>query len=116
MALSRGRAISAAAMSRGRAERNEILSVFMIFGLFWLTFACCVSDFACFGSVFQKNPEVPPPRAAPGVALPRVCPTSAGRTNLAEPPFFGGFILLYMKCAMGRHETGLEIVEIHQGR
>ena len=42
--------------------------------------------------------------------------TSAGRTNLAEPPFFGGFILLYMKCAMGRHETGLEIVEIHQGR
>ena len=41
---------------------------------------------------------------------------SAGRTNLAEPPFFGGFFLFYMKCAMGRHETSLETVEIPPGR
>ena len=68
-------------MSRGRAaEKPEILSVFMISGLFWLPFACCDSNFCLFWFGFsKKNPEVPPPRAAPGVALPGVCPTRGPR-------------------------------------
>ena len=38
----------------GPAEKEK-MSVFVVVGLFWLTFECCVSDFAVLGSVFQKK-------------------------------------------------------------
>ena len=75
------------------------MSVFMIFGLFWLAFACCVSDFAVLGSVSPKIKSrgggisgclwgraargASPPRATGRVAVPGVIPTSG--TTPAAP-------------------------------
>ena len=75
-----------AALVPRSGRKNAFLSVFMIFGLFWLTFVCCVSDFACFGSFFSKNcPEMPSLWAAPGVALPEVRP-HLGRPGVSPCP------------------------------
>ena len=52
----------------------------MIFGLFWLTFACCVSDFAVFGSVFPKKiPRWGHLGLPLGPRCPRCVPTSGDR-------------------------------------
>ena len=71
----------------------------MTFGLFWLTFASCVSDFACLGSVFPRFSRgaptsgcpggraaraVSPPRATGRVAVPGVIATS-GTTPAGAP-------------------------------
>ena len=82
-----------------RPKKKKKCSVFMIFGLFWLTFAWCVSDFAVFGSVFQKKSRdggtsgcpwgraargASPPRATGRIAVPGVIPTS-GTTPAGAP-------------------------------
>ena len=60
--------------------KKKKCSVFMIFGLFWLTFACCVSDFAVFGSVFQKKiPRWGHLGLPLGARCPRCVPTSGDR-------------------------------------
>ena len=59
---------------------NESFVRFMIFGLFSLIFACCISDFACFGSFFSTNVPMCPRLGLPlGSRCPRSAPTSGGR-------------------------------------
>ena len=63
----------------------------MIFGLFWLTFACCVSDFAVFGSVFPKKKArgggtsgCPWGRVARGASPPRASIRAAGLAHTVQ--------------------------------
>ena len=69
-------------------EAKKNVRFLMVFGLFLLTFACCVVlvILPFLVRFFQiPTPEVPPPRAAPGAALPEVRP-HLGRPGVSPCP------------------------------
>ena len=61
------------------------MSVFMIFGLFWLTFAFLLVILPGLVRFFQLSPDFPrgvsPPRATGRVALPEVSPPSGSKPD-----------------------------------